>query len=136
MANTLPTVQQAAAIPVRSGRVCLVTTRSGKRWVIPKGCLEPGKTAGQIALEEAWEDAGLLGALQREPIGSYVYEKLGNIYHVTVFLMNVTEARSIWPEAVERQRIWLRPMTAVARVDYLGLRKLLRKVLAREMVPV
>jgi 8-oxo-dGTP pyrophosphatase MutT (NUDIX family) len=136
MANTLPTVQQAAAIPVRSGRVCLVTTRSGKRWVIPKGCLEPGKTAGQIALEEAWEEAGLLGALQREPIGSYVYEKLGNIYHVTVFLMNVTEARSIWPEAVERQRIWLRPMTAVARVDYLGLRKLLRKVLAREMVPV
>jgi 8-oxo-dGTP pyrophosphatase MutT (NUDIX family) len=136
MANTLPTVQQAAAIPVRSGRVCLVTTRSGKRWVIPKGCLEPGKTAGQIALEEAWEEAGLLGALQREPIGSYVYEKLGNIYHVTVFLMNVTEARSIWPEAVERQRIWLRPMTAVARVDYLGLRKLLRKVFAREMVPV
>jgi 8-oxo-dGTP pyrophosphatase MutT (NUDIX family) len=136
MTNALPTVQQAAAIPVRRGRVCLVTSRSGKRWVIPKGCLEPGTTAGQIALQEAWEEAGLLGVLQREPVGSYVYEKLGNIYHVTVFHMDVTEAKTAWPESLERQRIWLPPTTAVARVDYLGLRKLLRSVLVPETVPV
>jgi len=136
MANALPTIQQAAAIPINRGRICLVTSRSGKRWVIPKGCLEPGKTAGQIALEEAWEEAGVLGALQREPIGSYVYEKLGNTYHVTVFLMNVTETKAAWPEALQRERIWLRPITAVARVDCLGLRKLLRRVFATELVPV
>lgn len=136
MASAVTTIQQAAAIPIRNGRVCLVTSRGGKRWVIPKGCIEPGKTAGQIALQEAWEEAGLLGVLQRQPIGSYMYEKLGNTYHVTVFLMDVTESKSEWPECLERQRIWLLPLSAVARVDYLGLRKLLRKVFAPEMVPV
>src|SRR5260370_878454 len=109
MAITPGTLQQAAAIPVRLGQVCLISSRSGKRWVVPKGCLEPGKTAGEIALQEAWEEAGLLGALHREPIGSYVYEKLGNTYHVTVFLMEVTESKSTWPESLERLRAWLRP---------------------------
>jgi 8-oxo-dGTP pyrophosphatase MutT (NUDIX family) len=136
MASALPTIHQAAAIPLRNGRVCLVTSRGGKRWVIPKGCLEPGKTAGQIALQEAWEEAGLLGVLQRQPVGSYMYEKLGNAYHVTVFLMDVTESKSEWPECLERQRLWLLPRAAVNRVDYLGLRKLLRKVLAAEIMPL
>jgi 8-oxo-dGTP pyrophosphatase MutT (NUDIX family) len=136
MANPLPAIQQAAAIPIKQGRVCLVTSRSGKRWVVPKGCLEPGKTAGQIALQEAWEEAGLLGALDREPIGSYVYEKFGNTYHVTVFLMDVTEAKPAWPECLERVRAWVQPATALRRVEHLGLRKLLRKVFAAEAVPV
>jgi 8-oxo-dGTP pyrophosphatase MutT (NUDIX family) len=136
MASAVTTIQQAAAIPLRNGRVCLVTSRGGKRWVIPKGCLEPGKTAGQIALQEAWEEAGLLGVLQRQPIGSYMYEKLGNTYHVTVFLMDVTDSKSEWPESLERQRIWLLPVSALNRVDYIGLRKLLRKVFAQEMAPL
>jgi 8-oxo-dGTP pyrophosphatase MutT (NUDIX family) len=136
MASALSTIHQAAAIPIRNGRVCLVTSRGGKRWVIPKGCLEPGKTVGQIALQEAWEEAGLLGVLQRQPVGSYLYEKLGNAYHVTVFLMDVTESKAEWPECLERQRLWLLPMVAVNRVDYLGLRKLLRNVLAAEIMPL
>jgi 8-oxo-dGTP pyrophosphatase MutT (NUDIX family) len=136
MAHFLPTIQQAAVIPVQRGRVCLVTSRSGKRWVVPKGCLEPGMTAGQIALQEAWEEAGLLGALHREPIGSYVYEKLGNTYHVTVFLMDVTEAKAEWPERLERERVWVRPSMALARIDNPGLRKLLRNVFATEKVAV
>ena len=48
MATTPGTLQQAAAIPIRLGQVCLITSRNGKRWVVPKGCLEPGKTAGEI----------------------------------------------------------------------------------------
>ena len=39
-------IRQAAALPVRDGMVCLVTSRNGKRWVAPKGCMEPGMTAG------------------------------------------------------------------------------------------
>jgi len=57
MANLPGLVRQAAAIPILCGQVCLVSSRSGKRWVIPKGCLEPGKTAAEIALLEAWEAA-------------------------------------------------------------------------------
>src|SRR5262249_40783738 len=117
MATSPASIRQAAAIPVKGGQVCLVTSSSGKRWVVPKGCMEPGKTAGEIALQEAWEEAGLLGSLHPEPIGSYLYEKYGNQYHVTVFLMTVHEAAENWPEFAFRQRCWLNPTQALVRVE-------------------
>jgi 8-oxo-dGTP pyrophosphatase MutT (NUDIX family) len=128
MASSPGTIQQAAAIPVQRGHICLVTSSSGKRWVIPKGCMEPGKTAGEVALQEAWEEAGLVGALGQEPVGSYLYEKYGNVYHVIVFLMHVTEAAEDWPERTLRQRCWLSPTQALVRVEDRGLRELLRHV--------
>jgi 8-oxo-dGTP pyrophosphatase MutT (NUDIX family) len=121
-------LRQAAVVPLRNGQVCLVSSRSGKRWVVPKGCLEPGKTAGEIALQEAWEEAGLLGLLAPEPIGSYVYEKDGLLCYVIVFLLTVTEDVDSYPEVGLRHRLWL-PMTqALARVDDLGLRDLIRGI--------
>jgi 8-oxo-dGTP pyrophosphatase MutT (NUDIX family) len=121
-------VRQAAAIPVKDGQVCLVTSRSGKRWVIPKGCLEPGKTSGEIALQEAWEEAGLLGLLNPEPVGTYLYQKFGNNHFVTVFLMTVTEATEEWPEHNLRERAWLNPVQAVERIDDKGLKEIIRAV--------
>src|SRR5213083_106601 len=100
-------VRQAAAVPVRDGQVCLVTSRNGKRWVIPKGCLEPGKTSGEIALQEAWEEAGLVGLLQLDPIGSYLYEKDARSHHVLVYLLQVTQVAEVWPEGSWRARSWL-----------------------------
>src|SRR5437868_6414543 len=97
MAIAAGTMQQAAAIPLKAGQVCLVTTRTGKRWVVPKGCIELGKTASEIALQEAWEEAGLVGLLQPEPVGSYLYEKNGITCHVLVFLLHVTEVRDEYP---------------------------------------
>jgi 8-oxo-dGTP pyrophosphatase MutT (NUDIX family) len=130
MTTTLFANQQAAAIPIHAGRICLVTSRSGKNWVVPKGCLEPGKTAGQIALQEAWEEAGLVGSLHREPVGSYLYQKWGATYHVTVFLMEVTEVAAAWPEAKQRQRQWFHPTKAQMRVDNPGLREILQATTA------
>jgi 8-oxo-dGTP pyrophosphatase MutT (NUDIX family) len=118
-------IRQAAALPMRDGEVCLVTSRNGKRWVAPKGCMEPGKTAGQIALQEAWEEAGLVGLLEPEPIGSYVYQKDGFTCHVVVFLMEVTSAAAAWPEQSFRQRRWLSIAKAAERVADPGLRALI-----------
>jgi len=120
-------IQQAAAIPMWAGRVCLITSRSGKRWVVPKGCLEPDKTAGQIALQEAWEEAGLIGFLEEQPVGTYRYKKSGNVYHVTTFIMQVTEMALRWPEADTRQRIWVAEDKAHKHVDP-ALREVMRKV--------
>ncbi len=121
-------VRQAAVVPVRNGQVCLVTSRSGKRWVVPKGCMEPGKTAGEVALLEAWEEAGLLGLLVPEPIGSYVYEKDGFLCHVIVFLLHVTNEVNQYPEVGFRQRAWVSTAQALARIEDTGLRDLLRIV--------
>ncbi len=126
MASVSDVILQAAAIPVKEGRICLVTSSSGKRWVIPKGLIDPGKTAGEIALQEAWEEAGLVGVLQQEPVGSYLYDKYGGTCHVTVFCMQVTEAAEQWPERSQRQRCWLSPAQALTRIEERGLRDLLR----------
>jgi 8-oxo-dGTP pyrophosphatase MutT (NUDIX family) len=119
-------VRQAAAIPVRDDRVCLVTSSSGRRWVIPKGQIDPGHTAGEAALVEAWEEAGLVGALDAEPLGSYAYEKLGRELHVLVFRMIVTEVRDEWPERPLRTRVWVTLDEALDRIEEPGLRDLLR----------
>jgi 8-oxo-dGTP pyrophosphatase MutT (NUDIX family) len=121
-------VRQSAAIPLRDGRVCMVTSSSGRRWVLPKGQIDPGHTAGEAALVEAWEEAGLLGVLDPDPVGSYVYEKLGRECHVLVYKMAVTEVRDEWPEKGVRQRAWLAPAEAVARVEEPGLRDIIRQV--------
>lgn len=124
------TIRQAGAIPLKNGRLCLITSRNGKRWVIPKGLIEPGQTAGETALQEAWEEAGLVGTLDREPVGSYVYDKEGFSHHVTVFVMRVTEVAQDWQERDFRQRVWVSPAGAVRRIEDAGLVEVLRAALS------
>ena len=119
-------VRQAAAVPFSEGRVCMVTSSSRRRWVLPKGLIDPGHTPGEAALVEAWEEAGLLGTLDPEPLGSYLYEKLGRECHVLVYRMTVTEIRDVWPEKGMRERVWLAPRDVLERVEESGLRDILR----------
>jgi 8-oxo-dGTP pyrophosphatase MutT (NUDIX family) len=120
-------LRQAAAIPVWDGKVCMVTSRSGRRWVLPKGQIDPGHTAAEAALIEAWEEAGLVGALDPDPVGSYVYEKYDAGHHVLVYRMTVTEVRDDWPERATRQRAFLSVAEVLDRVEEAGLRDLLRR---------
>jgi 8-oxo-dGTP pyrophosphatase MutT (NUDIX family) len=129
MARMRTSLPQAAAVPVRDGRICMVTSRGGNGLVVPKGRLEYGRTAEQIALQEAWEEAGLIGLLHSEPIGSYRYEKAGACFEVVMFLMDVTTVLKDWPECRWRLRHWLPPAKALARIRRRGLRKLMRKVI-------
>ena len=122
-------VRQAAAIPLRDGRVCLVTSRSGRRWVIPKGRIDPGHTPEEAALAEAWEEAGLVGVLAGGPVGTYDYEKYGLSHRVTVFVLAVREEYADWPERRSRTREWVTAEVALERVEEPGLRALLRGVL-------
>jgi 8-oxo-dGTP pyrophosphatase MutT (NUDIX family) len=134
MASSSDSIRQAAVIAVQSGRVCLVQSSGGKRWVIPKGHIGRGRTAAEAALCEAWEEAGLLGRLAAEPVGSYLYEKGGRFYHVTVYRMEVTRVADDWPERERRPRCWVRPAQARTRVGHVGLGQLFRKVLLTEAV--
>jgi 8-oxo-dGTP pyrophosphatase MutT (NUDIX family) len=132
MASSPSVIRQAGVLAIEGERICLVSSRGGKRWVVPKGCLEPGKTAAEIALQEAWEEAGLVGVLQPEPVGSYLYEKAGFTCHVTVFLMSVTDTADRWPEQDFRQRSWLTAKQALLRLDDAGLRELIREAMTVE----
>lgn len=126
------TNRQAAVIPVRDGRVCMVTSSSGKRWVLPKGQIDPGFSPGEAALLEAWEEAGLLGVLTPEPVGTYHYEKDGRSHFVTVFVLTVTDAKDVWPERFLRKREWVDPDEAMDRIEEDGL----RTIVYRNFAPV
>src|SRR5262245_40395456 len=72
--------RQVAALPV--GReadgsvwVLLVTSRETGRWVVPKGWPWPDCRDCVSAAQEAREEAGVLGLVQSQPLGSFVYEK-------------------------------------------------------------
>ena len=118
-------VAQAAALPVRGGMVCLVTSRSGKRWVMPKGMIDPGHTPAEAATAEAWEEAGLTGELSPQPLGSYQYLKYGTAHEVAVFVLAVTAEAADWPERAVRRREWLTPAEAADRVAEPGLKAIL-----------
>ena len=128
-------LRQAAVIPMSDGQVCMVTSSSGRRWVIPKGMIDSGQTAGEAALSEAWEEAGLVGVLASEPAGSYLYDKYGRTHHVVVFLMQVREMVGDWPERDSRRREWVDPAEAIERTEEQGLREIIETV-SRQVVAV
>ena len=130
MATARTSLPQAAAIPVRAGLVCLVTSRRGRRLVVPKGRMEHGRTPKQIALQEAWEEAGLIGVVNPRPIGRYRYEKASSQFDVVVFIMEVTDVEGDWPECNRRSRHWMDPARAIAQIDNPGLRRLLKKLVS------
>ena len=123
-------VAQAPVLPIRGARVCLVLSTNGKRWGIPKGRIERRHTAGETALQEAWEEAGLVGVLRRNPVGSYRYQKCGKDFHVTVFFMMVSEITDTFPEDHRRLRRWVRTDKMLRHISDPSLRRLLRRVLA------
>lgn len=120
---------QAAAIPyrVREGRieVLLITSRRTRRWIVPKGLIEPHQGAVDAAAQEAWEEAGVEGDLQDTALGTYTYEKWGGVCHVEVFSMRVTRVHGDWPESSCRQRCWLPAEGAARAVRRKALRRMI-----------
>lgn len=127
-------IQQAAALPTSGGKVCLVTSRGGRRWVLPKGVVETDWTSAECAVQEAWEEAGLIGDLDPEPIGSYVYQKDGRSHQVSVYRLRVTQILNTWPECEIRRRVWLAPAETLWRIDIPELRSLLRVAFGQDDV--
>jgi 8-oxo-dGTP pyrophosphatase MutT (NUDIX family) len=131
MDNNVPEwmYRQSAVIPYRTGadglEVLLITSRKRKRWVLPKGVIDPGMTAPASAAKEAAEEAGVQGPVDDRPLGSYRYRKWGGTCTVEVFAMKVTEESASWPEADFRTREWMPPEEAASRVDEEELKRIL-----------
>ncbi len=102
---------QAAAVPVREadGRleICLIRRHGQRRWGIPKGFIDDGDTPMEAALNEAREEAGLIGRIDGPAVGTYEYSKWGDHLSVAVFVMRVREALPVWDEMDVRERRWM-----------------------------
>jgi ADP-ribose pyrophosphatase YjhB (NUDIX family) len=103
--------RQVAVIPVRRTEdgvvhVCLIRRKTSEKWGIPKGYIERGHNHTQAALAEADEEAGLEGRLRGDMVGTYEYEKGPLRLTVAVYVMEVIEERTAWPEMGWRERRW------------------------------
>jgi 8-oxo-dGTP pyrophosphatase MutT (NUDIX family) len=117
---------QYAALPYRlrgksRTEVMLVTSRETQRWIIPKGWPQKGKAPHDSAAREAFEEAGVVGAVGKRSVGSFPYQKrlkngVVTLCEVHVFTLRVRRQRKQWPEKEQREVKWLSPKDAAETV--------------------
>ena len=125
---------QTGALPWRLAKdskpeVLLVTGRRSGRWMIPKGWPMMGRSLADAAKREAFEEAGISGTIDPQPLGSYRYVK-SNVFgdleiEILVHPMAVDEELSDWPERGQRLRQWFPLKKAVAQVESKELQNLI-----------
>ena len=130
--------RQIAALPMRwkkdgTFQVLMVTSRETRRWVMPKGWTMDGKKPWHAAEIEALEEAGALGYIGTEVIGTYTYKKRmadGSLLkcEVDVYPMVVETLKRNWKERHQRKRRWFSPKSAAKRVVEPKLAKLLKRL--------
>ena len=130
--------KQIAALPMRwkedgTFQVLMVTSRDTGRWIMPKGWTMDGKKPWHAAEIEALEEAGAVGFIGTEVIGSYTYKKKladGSSLkcEVDVYPMVVDRLERNWKERHQRKRRWFNPKSAAKRVNERKLAKLLKSL--------
>lgn len=127
-------MQQIGALCWRMHRgkieVLLITSRDTGRWVIPKGWTMPDRNEAEAAAQEAWEEAGVTGALTPRSLGSYGYDKVmkpGILLPCTVavYPIRVGQLADRFPERKERRRKWFSADKAARKVAEPSLRNIL-----------
>ncbi|MGJ4859792.1 NUDIX hydrolase [Labrys sp. KB_33_2] len=139
LAKPSPSLRQIAALPLRmkDGRIetCLVTTRSTKRWTLPKGWPMKGRKDAHAARIEAKQEAGLLGKADKKPIGIYPYWKRLDTHfalvETTVYRLEVKATLKKWKEQGQREVQWMSLEEAALLVTEPGLADLLRELTHR-----
>src|SRR5262249_7635612 len=117
---------QYGALPYRPSarsrpQFMLVTSRETRRWIIPKGWPKKGQLPHHSAAREAFEEAGVVGAVAKRSVGSFSYEKQlksggAVVCEVRVFPLEVRRQNKQWPEKQERVVKWLSASQAAEKV--------------------
>jgi len=142
MAATTPILNQAGVIAYRvldgKVQVLLMTSRDTGRWIIPKGNINGRSTPSKAAEKEAYEEAGIKGAITSStPLGVYTYSKKlhsGEAQEATVevYLLRTKERLKKWPEKGERKLSWVSTKKAVGLIEEPGLVPLLHRLMEFE----
>jgi 8-oxo-dGTP pyrophosphatase MutT (NUDIX family) len=129
---------QYAALPYRlSGKsrteVMLVTSRETQRWIIPKGWPQKGKAPHDSAAREAFEEAGVVGAVGKRAVGSFPYQKrlkngVVTVCQVHVFPLRVRRQSKQWPEKEQREVKWVSAKEAAETVKEPMLSEIIRRL--------
>ncbi len=112
-------------------QILLVSSRTSKRWIVPKGWPTDGSTPAEAALREAREEAGAIGRVTGNCIGIYSYVKslngaAGLPCVVAIYPVKVSRLEKSYREKAQRKRKWVSLKKAIAMVDNLELGQILR----------
>lgn len=126
---------QTGALPWRLGpkkrvEVLLVTGRRSRRWTIPKGWPMTGKSLAEAAAVEAFEEAGVRGKVEEEPLGAFNHTKQSvpfGLLEVRILVHTLSVERELdkWPELGQRRRKWFSLKEAAEKVESDELRALI-----------
>jgi 8-oxo-dGTP pyrophosphatase MutT (NUDIX family) len=109
-----------------------VSTRDTGRLILPKGWPEKDKPASETAIIEAYEEAGIVGTVDPQPLGSFrSYKGLSSGLKirtkVLVFKVRCERQLNEYPELGQRKRLWLPLGEAIEKADEPALRRFLRR---------
>ncbi len=125
---------QSGVLPIAGDMVVLITGRSSGRWIIPKGYVEKGMSPAESAAKEAWEEAGVIGRVLPEEIGTYRFSRPTGVFAVKVFPLEVETLLDQWQEMHVRQRRLVTPSEAVELIFHEELKALVSEYFARRIV--
>ena len=132
---------QIAAMPIRhaadgSTEILLVTSRTTRRWIVPKGWPMKGLKDRDAAAREAFEEAGIVGKIGSKAIGRFHYWKRRKTYfsyvRVDVYALKAQEFLDDYPEKGQRQLAWFSPEEAAMLIDEPQLATLVRRFVAKK----
>ena len=126
--------RQVGALPWRLGpaglEIMLVSSRATRRWIVPKGWPMAGRADHVAAGIEAIEEAGLLGVIDEQSCGAFVYMKRFSRgeepCEIKLYPLKVVRQRDKWPEKHERMTQWFSVEQAAQKVSDPGLAEVIR----------
>lgn len=99
---------QIGVVPIlcrkKKPHIVLVTARGKARWLLPKGNQHPRYTRREMALTEAYEEAGLIGKIRIKHYIDVRFRKDGRWITLRLYPMEVQRILKRWPEQCSRQR--------------------------------
>ena len=103
----------------------IVSTKNGN-WGLPKGNLMKKLGSKGTALQEAYEEAGIIGSVVDQKISAKIKGK-----QMAFYPMEVKNELAVWPESEWRQRKWIRSNEAKDYLNHGSLRSILEETSAK-----
>lgn len=115
--------------------VLLITSKTTRRWILPKGWPILSYNAHRTAAIEAFEEAGVIGTARRKPFATFLSHKGGEAgfkirTRVLVFLVDVESTTTDYPEYGKRDVRWVPIGEAIKMAGDPGLVDVLEKLKA------
>ena len=106
-------------------KIVIITSTTG-RWIMPKGQIEEDLTKKEIALKEAWEEAGVRGEISGKS-KDFLIDR-GELTLWKIYPVKISSLSDDWPEMKYRKRRLLTPRKAADKIDNPDLAKAVLKL--------